>query len=68
LRGLGEIADNATPPKILNYLLSQGILARHKGDEGWIYSPNRKHAGRMRKMLYELQTSQDEIWQAVVAL
>jgi hypothetical protein len=68
LRGLGEIADKGTPPKILNYLLSEDILARHKGDEGWIYSPNRKHAGRMRKMLYELQTSQDEIWQAVVAL
>ncbi len=32
------------------------------------YAPNRKHAGRMRKMLYELQTSQDAIWQDVTAL
>lgn len=65
LRGLGDIADKGTAPKILNYLLTQDILTRFKGDEGWVYSPNRKHAGRMRTMLYELQTSQDEIWKAV---
>jgi hypothetical protein len=68
LRGLGEIADRGTAPKILNYLLTQEVLNRFKGDEGWVYAPNRKHAGRMRKMLYELQTSQDEIWKAVAAL
>jgi hypothetical protein len=68
LRGLGEIADKGTAPKILNYLLTQEILTRFKGNEGWVYAPNRKHAGRMRKMLYELQTSQDEIWKGVAAL
>jgi hypothetical protein len=65
LRGLGEIAEKGTAPKILNFLLTQDILDRFKGDKGWVYAPNRKHAGRMRKMLYELQTSQDEIWKAV---
>jgi len=68
LRGLGEIANKGTAPKILNYLLTQEILTRFKGDEGWVYAPNRKHAGRMRKMLYELQTSQDEIWKVVATL
>jgi hypothetical protein len=68
LRGLGEIADNGSAPKILNYLLTQDMLTRFKGDEGWVYVPNRKHAGRMRTMLYELQTSQDEIWKAVATL
>jgi hypothetical protein len=64
----GEIADKGTAPKILNYLLTQEILTRFKGNEGWVYAPNRKHTGRMRKMLYELQTSQDEIWKVVATL
>ncbi|WP_338830754.1 NACHT domain-containing protein [Bradyrhizobium sp. 27S5] len=68
LRGLGDIADKGTAPKILNHLLTLEILTRFKGDEGWVYAPNRKHAGRMRTMLYELQTSQDEIWKATAGL
>jgi hypothetical protein len=68
LRGLGEVADKATAPRILNFLLTQEILTKFKGNEGWVYAPNRKHAGRMRKMLYELQTSQDSIWTDIAAL
>jgi hypothetical protein len=62
LRGLGEMADKAIAPKIVNYLLNADVLTKFKGNEGWVYSPNRKFAGRMRQMLYELQTSKDPIW------
>jgi hypothetical protein len=62
LRGLGEIGDKGMAPKIVNYLLSHDVLTKFKGNEGWVYAPNRKLAGRMRRILYELQTSQDEIW------
>lgn len=68
LRGLGEIADKAVTPKIVNYLLNAGVLTRFKGNEGWVYAPNRKFAGRMRQMLYELQTSQDPIWTDIAAI
>jgi len=67
LRGLGEIADKGVAPKIVNYLLGHDVLTKFKGNEGWVYAPNRKFAGRMRRMLYELQTSQDEIWIEVAA-
>lgn len=68
LRGLGEVKDRGLAPKIVNYLLSHDVLTRFKGDEGWVYAPNRKLAGRMRRMLYELQTSQDQIWTDVASL
>lgn len=69
LRGLGEVADKGMAPKIVNYLLSHDVLTKFKGNEGWVYAPNRKFAGRMRRqMLYELQTSQDQIWKDVASL
>ncbi|WP_316171272.1 NACHT domain-containing protein [Bradyrhizobium sp. SZCCHNRI1058] len=68
LRGLGDVSDKAAVSKIVNYLLNAGVLTRFKGNEGWVYSPNRKFAGQMRQMLYELQTSQDHIWNDVAAL
>jgi hypothetical protein len=68
LRGLGEVADKGVAPNIVNYLLSHDVLTKFKGNEGWVYAPNRKFAGRMRQMLYELQTSQDQIWNDVALL
>jgi hypothetical protein len=68
LRGLGQLAEKGTAGKILNLLLSEEILTKFRGDEGLVYAPNRKHAGRMKKMLYELKTSQEAIWKAVSAL
>lgn len=65
LRGLGNVGETGTTSKILNLLLAEDILSRFKGKEGLVYTPNRKHAGRMKKMLYELKTSQDPIWIAV---
>jgi hypothetical protein len=68
LRGLGELSDKRTVGKVLNLLLSEDILTTFKGSEGAVYSPNRKYAGRMKKMLYELKTSQDPLWKAVTGL
>jgi hypothetical protein len=68
LRGLGQLAAPAVSERILNLLLKEGILSRFKGDEGWVYTPNRSFAGRMTKMLYELKVSQDPIWVQVSGL
>jgi hypothetical protein len=68
LRGLGQIAQKGVADKIVNLLLSNELLTRSKGSEGHVYSPVRKHAGRMRQMLYELKTSQDPIWLEVSKL
>jgi hypothetical protein len=62
LRGLGQIGAGAKPHRILNLLLTENVLRRFKGDEGFVYSPNREHASRMNKMLNELNLSEDQIW------
>jgi hypothetical protein len=61
VRGLGQVALR-TVPQIINLLLREDILTRFRGKEGEVYAPNRKFAGRMKQMLYELTTSNDPIW------
>ena len=67
VRGLGQLDAPGTPEKILGILIKRDIVSRFKGDEGWVYKPNRSHAGRMKQMLYELKVSKDEIWTEVDA-
>jgi hypothetical protein len=68
LRGFGSGGAQSEAPEVLNLLMKEGILDRFKGDEGWVYTPNRSEAGRMKKMLEELRSSNDEVWQKVGAL
>ena len=62
LRGLGAINDKRYAEKILNKLLDENIIRKHKGDEGYIYSPQRKYAARMDGIITQLTMSEDEIW------
>lgn len=62
LRGLGKIATAKVANKIINKLVGDDILRTARGDEGTIYIANRAHADRMRKLLDQLNLSQDEIW------
>ena len=61
LRGLAE-KDKKLRDKILNKLLTEDILSKHQGDEGYIYSPNRKESSRVKKLLDELTLSDDPLW------
>ena len=61
LRGLAE-KDKKLRDKILNKLLTEDILSKHQGDEGYIYSPNRKESNRVKKLLDELTLSDDPLW------
>ena len=54
--------------KILNKLLTEGILSRHKGDDGYIYTPNRKESSRVKQLLDELTLSEDPLWEYVTSL
>jgi hypothetical protein len=65
VRGLGKLAE---PDKILRLLVRENIITRFRGEEGWVFAPQRAQAGRMRKMLEELNTSTDPIWTEVAAL
>ena len=62
LRGMDQLASKKVAREIVNLLIKERILSTGKGSEGTIYVPNRKFAGRMKQMLYELKTSQDPVW------
>jgi hypothetical protein len=68
LRGLGRMGAAALAHRVVNILISEGLLTSFRGDEGTVYAPERSHANRMRKMLDELNVSQDDIWIAVSSL
>ena len=61
-RGLGQLATPSLTQKILSLLIKEEVIDRFKGDDGWVYTPKRPQAGRMKQMLYELKTSQDKVW------
>lgn len=65
LRGLGSGISRKTGNYILNLLMRESILDRHKGDEGWIYSPQRKYTSRVDSILEQLRSSSDPLWSEV---
>jgi energy-coupling factor transporter ATP-binding protein EcfA2 len=62
VRGLGRIAAPKLIHQILNRLLSEGILDRFKGNEGWVYRPVRSKAERVTRIKDELKGSTDALW------
>lgn len=65
LRGFGSGASKKLADSIVRLLLRENILTRHKGDEGWIYSPNRSDASRITAILDQLRSSTDSLWTQV---
>lgn len=68
LRGLGDKGDSKMCNKIINKMISDGIINKHKGDDGWIYSPILKNTDRMNQILSNLTNSKDELWQYATSL
>jgi hypothetical protein len=62
LRGFGAGASKKLASSILNLLMQEKILTRHKGDEGWIYSPSRSQGARITTILEQLRSSSDPLW------
>lgn len=68
LRGMGVSANKPLGEKILNRLKDEGLITKHKGNEGPIYRPVRKNTGRINKMLTDLTLSSDPLWQYISSL
>lgn len=62
LRGLGDRSDSKICDKILNKMITDQIITKHKGKEGWVYSPVLKNTERMCNILSDLSNSKDELW------
>jgi hypothetical protein len=67
-RGFARIGTPGLINKVLNLLISEGLLETAKGSEGTLYIPVRKHTGRVKTILDELATSKDPLWIAVSSM
>jgi hypothetical protein len=68
LRGFGSGASKKLADSVLRISMREQIPTRHKGDEGWIYSPSRNQTARISTMLDQLRSSADPLWAEVEAL
>lgn len=64
LRGFGGGASKKLAASVISMLMREQIIGRHKGDEGWIYSPSRNQAARISTLLDQLRSSTDPLWEA----
>jgi hypothetical protein len=62
MRGLGQSNKKRAAEKILLLLRDEGILDRFKGNDGWVYKPQREHTQRMQQMMAQLTLSSDPVW------
>lgn len=65
LRGLGSVASKALSTKVLNLMMTEGLLTSFRGDEGTVYAPVRAHTRRMQAILDDLKASKDDLWARV---
>lgn len=65
LRGFGAGSVKSIAERVVSLLMKEGILERHKGREGWIYSPVRAHAARVGSIVNQLRSTSDPIWNDV---
>jgi phosphoglucomutase len=63
--GYGQEYSAKVVGKILTLLMREGVVDRHKGNDGWIYAPVRSATARMNKIRSELSLSNDSIWREV---
>ena len=61
-RGFTRIGNPGLINKVLNLMITEGLLETAKGSAGTLYIPVRKHTGRMKTILDELATSKDPLW------
>ncbi len=62
LRGTEKYWDQTTAENVLRIMLRQGMVDRFKGDDGWVYSPNRAKTVRVKKIMSKLGNCGDELW------
>ena len=65
LRGLGQVDRKGYTDRILQVLITEGLLKKAPGRHGVLFVPERKHSERVGRMLAELNLSEDPLWQSV---
>lgn len=65
LRGTEKYWNQTTAESILKVMLRQGMVDRFKGNDGWVYSPNRSKTVRVKMIMSKLGNCGDELWAQV---
>lgn len=68
MRGFGRGTIKSIADDVINLLMREGVLSRHRGNEGWIYAPGRSHSARIQAIVSQLRSSSDPLWANVDAL
>lgn len=68
LRGMGVSGDKQLSQKILGMMIDDKLISKVKGDEGFIYIPERSQSSRIDRMLKELTLSSDPLWIKISSL
>lgn len=66
--GYGQKYSPKLVDSILKLLMSEKVVSRTKGDDGWVYHPVRRYTERMNKIKAELTLSEDPLWAAISVL
>ena len=65
LRGTESYWDKSAADKVLHYLDTERIIRKIKGDQGWLYIPQRRHMKRMGQIVADQKQSDDPLWAMV---
>lgn len=66
--GYGQRFSPKLVDAILRIMKREGLVDRFKGDDGWVYTPVRRHTERMARIRSELTLSDDPVWAEVATL
>ncbi len=62
LRGTEKYWDEAVADRLLKLMISEGMVGRFKGKDGWVYVPTRSKTARVKNILNKLGNCHDLLW------
>lgn len=65
LRGTESYWDKSAADKVLHHMETERMVQRVRGDQGWLYIPQRRHMKRMGRVVADQKQSVDPLWTMV---
>ena len=65
LRGTERYWDEKAATRALHFMMSEGLVDRFKGDDGWVYRPTRSKTIRVKRIMNKLANCNDELWNQI---
>lgn len=62
LRGTEKYWDAKTAERLLKIMITDGMVDKFKGDDGWVYSPTRSKTVRAKRIMSKLGNCGDPLW------